>query len=68
MNVLSRYLYILNEWYNLVIIHSPYKYYLHDDFYEEDGEATQPELEMDEHKLTPAPTLEEVRSSFRKLT
>ena len=56
-----------NEWYNLAIVHSPYKYYLHDDFYEGDGEATQPELEMDEQKLTPAPTLEEVRSNFKNL-
>ncbi|WP_439875714.1 hypothetical protein ACSLGG_09255 [Bacillus mycoides] len=56
-----------NEWYNLVVIHSPYKYYLHDDFYEENGEATQPELEMDEHKLIPVPTLEEIRSSLEEL-
>ncbi|PFB27737.1 hypothetical protein [Bacillus cereus] len=56
-----------NEWYNLAVVHSPYKYYLHDDFYEENGVATQPELNMDEHNLTPTPTLENVRSNLKNL-
>ncbi|QQP81285.1 hypothetical protein JI729_08045 [Bacillus sp. TK-2] len=55
------------EWYHLVMIHSPYKYYLHDSFYEEDGEAKQLKLEMNEQNLTPVPTLEEVRSSLEEL-
>ncbi|KAB2443707.1 leucine-rich repeat domain-containing protein [Bacillus luti] len=56
-----------NEWYNLAVVHSPYKYYLHDNFYEEDGVAVQPELEIDEHNLTSAPTLDEVSPNLKNL-
>jgi len=47
------------EWYNLAVIHSPNPYYLHDDFYDEDGSAAQPEEEVVSPALYPAPSLEE---------
>ena len=30
------------EWFNLAVIHGPFEFLLHDDFYSEDGEACQP--------------------------
>lgn len=56
-----------SEWYNLSVIHSPYAYYLHDDFYEEDGEACQPEGEVEDEDQYPAPTLEDVEETLEDL-
>ncbi|WP_202081193.1 hypothetical protein [Caldalkalibacillus salinus] len=55
------------EWYNLAVIHSSNKFYLHDDFYDEDGTATQPEEDViinDEHL---APELNDVANDLDKL-
>ncbi len=50
-----------NEWYNLAVIHSPKKFLLHDDFYDDDGEATQPEEDVCLSDLDIAPVLEKVK-------
>jgi hypothetical protein len=49
------------EWYNLAVIFGPHEHYLHDDFYDESGQALQPEGEVTDAAAHPAPTLEEVR-------
>lgn len=48
------------EWYNLAKRHGWWKYLLHDDFYDDDGTAHQPEQDVDEPELHPAPTLLDV--------
>src|SRR6185295_2208136 len=48
------------EWYNLVCSHSPYEFLLHDDFFDDDGTACQPEEDVVDAELFPAPTLEAV--------
>lgn len=55
------------EWYNLATIHSPYQFLLHDDFYDEDGTACQPEEDVADAELFPAPTLEEVAADVERL-
>ncbi|TSI05778.1 hypothetical protein [Lysinibacillus sp. BW-2-10] len=55
------------EWYNLAVVHSPNKFLLHDDFYEEDGEACQPEEDVVVTKNDKAPTLREVRNDLESL-
>jgi hypothetical protein len=48
------------EWYNLAKRHGWWPYALHDDFYEEDGTACQPDGDVELPDLYPAPTLGEV--------
>ena len=55
------------EWYNLAVVHSPNKFLLHDDLYEEDGEACQPEEDVVVTKKDKAPTLQEVRNDLESL-
>ncbi|WP_223702313.1 hypothetical protein [Sutcliffiella deserti] len=55
------------EWYNLAVIHSPNKYYLHDDFYDEDGSACQPEEEFEDSFYEPAPNLDDVSHHLEEL-
>jgi hypothetical protein len=55
------------EWYNLAVVHSPNKFLLHDDLYEEDGEACQPEEDLVVTKKDKAPTLREVRNDLESL-
>jgi hypothetical protein len=55
------------EWYNLAVVHSPNKFLLHDDFYEEDGEACQPEEDVLVTKKDKAPTLRAVRNDLESL-
>ncbi|WP_286143699.1 hypothetical protein [Bacillus sp. UNCCL81] len=55
------------EWYNLAVVHSPKKYLLHDDFYEDDGQACQPEEEVIVTKKDKAPTLKNVRKELEAL-
>ncbi|PKR83823.1 hypothetical protein [Heyndrickxia camelliae] len=55
------------EWYNLAVVHSPNKFLLHDDFYEEDGEACQPEEDVFTTKKDKAPTLRAVRNDLESL-
>ena len=56
------------EWYNLAKRHGWWQYHLHDDFYDEDGTAHQPEDdEIQTPELFPAPTLQEVANDPEKL-
>ena len=55
------------EWYNLAAVHSPNKFLLHDDFYEEDGEACQPEEDVFVTKKDKVPTLRAVRNDLESL-
>ncbi|MDW4525474.1 hypothetical protein R3398_03700 [Rossellomorea marisflavi] len=55
------------EWYNLAVVHSPNKFSLHDDFYEENGEACQPEEDIVVTKKDKAPTLRNVRDNLESL-
>lgn len=45
------------EWYNLAKCHGWYAFLLHDDFYNEDGSADQPEEEVEESERFPVPSL-----------
>jgi hypothetical protein len=55
------------EWFNLAAIHSPYKYLLHEDFYDEQGVAEQPEEKVDSPENYPAPTLQSVQGDLERL-
>jgi hypothetical protein len=48
------------EWYNLAKCHSWKKYLLHDDFYDEDGNASQPEDDVVDASFYKAPRLSDV--------
>jgi hypothetical protein len=45
------------EWYELVAIHGPQSYWLHDDFYDEDGAALQPDAPVEDAGAFPVPKL-----------
>ncbi|HEY1121803.1 MAG TPA: hypothetical protein VGE67_09390 [Haloferula sp.] len=45
------------EWYNLAKRHGWYQFLLHDDFYDEDGTACQPDQTVDHPEDFPAPSL-----------
>lgn len=47
------------EWYNLAVIHGPFEYYLHDDFYDEDGSACQSAEPVLDAASFPIPSLAE---------
>ena len=47
------------EWFNLAKRHSWARFLLHDDFYDEDGNADQPEDDVERPEDFPAPTLED---------
>lgn len=49
------------EWYNLAKRHGSYRYLLHDDFYDDDRVACQPEEDVVDSELYPAPSFETVR-------
>lgn len=55
------------EWYNLAKRHGPGAFLLHDDFYDEDGTATQPEEDVEAPDRFPAPTFAEVAQVPEKL-
>ncbi|WHX98040.1 hypothetical protein [Neobacillus sp. DY30] len=55
------------EWYNLAVIHSPNQPLLHDDLYDEDGEACQPEEDVIVTKKDKAPTLKNVQNDLESL-
>jgi hypothetical protein len=50
------------EWYNLAKRHGWFQFLLHDDFYEEDGSASQPDEDVERPWDFPAPALEAVTS------
>lgn len=54
------------EWFNLASLHGWQKHLLHDDFYDEDGEAQQPEIPVAKSGR-PAPTLAEAASDPDRL-
>ena len=55
------------EWYNLAKRHGWFQFLLHDDFYDENGEAGQPKEKVENACEFPAPTLEEVASEPQAL-
>lgn len=55
------------EWFNLAKRHGWAQFLLHDDFYDEDGTATQPEEEVEQPGLFPAPTLDAVSGTAESL-
>jgi len=48
------------EWYNLAKRHGWWQFLLHDDFYDQEGKAWQPESEVASPELFPIPTLSDV--------
>lgn len=56
-----------SEWYNLAREFGPWQFHLHDDFYDEDGTATQPEEPVDSPGDFPAPTLDQVSTAAETL-
>ncbi|TCI23004.1 hypothetical protein [Exiguobacterium sp. SL-9] len=55
------------EWYNLASIHTPTKPLLHDDFYDEDGLACQPEDDFVATECELAPTLKHIQHELTPL-
>lgn len=55
------------EWYNLASNHGPSKFLLHDDFYDDDGTATQADELIEITPNSAAPTLEQVSTNLEKL-
>lgn len=55
------------EWFNLAKRHSWRRFLLHDDFYDDDGMASQPDDEVEEPDLFPMPSLEEVSGEAESL-
>lgn len=55
------------EWYNLASIHTFNKFLLHDDFYEDDGVATQPEEDVEGIEDLIAPSLDDVKENIESL-
>ena len=55
------------EWYELAVIQGPSQFLLHEDFYDQDGTACQPEEDVVDADLFPAPTLEEVSGDVERL-
>lgn len=55
------------EWFNLASKHGWHKYLLHDDFYDDDGTAIQPDIEHYSIDGMPAPSLEKVATSAERL-
>lgn len=52
-----------SEWFNLAKKHGWAKFLLHDDFYDDNGDATQPEEDVEDAELHPAPTLHQVETA-----
>jgi hypothetical protein len=55
------------EWFNLAAKHGIGEFLLHDDFYDEDGAAIQPQMEVEHAELFPAPTLDDVGRDLERL-
>ena len=55
------------EWYNLAKRHSWSQYLLHDNFYDEDGSAAQPDHDLDNPGSRPVPRLADVAGDPEKL-
>jgi len=55
------------EWYNLAVIHSPHKFLLHDDFYDDNGVSYELEEDMSLFSGYKSPTLKDVKDNLDKL-
>jgi hypothetical protein len=55
------------EWFNLAVVHGPLEFYLHDDFYDDDGTAGQPQVPVSDADKFPAPNLSECASDLDHL-
>jgi hypothetical protein len=55
------------EWFNLAAIHSPSKFLLHDDFYDQHGVATYSQAPVVGAEQLPAPTLSQVAGDLDRL-
>lgn len=55
------------EWYNLASIHTYNKFLLHDDFYEDNGEATQPEEAVEDADEYKAPCIDIIDNDIELL-
>ena len=55
------------EWFNLAKRHGWSKFLLHDDFYDDDGTASQPEDDVEHAELFPAPSLTDASNSAESL-
>jgi hypothetical protein len=55
------------EWYNLSKHFGWWQFLLHDDFYDEDGTASQPEEEVESPEAFPAPSMAEVAQDAQQL-
>ncbi|MDH7975782.1 hypothetical protein QH494_26660 [Sphingomonas sp. AR_OL41] len=55
------------EWFNLAAVHGWTRYLLHDDFYDQDGEATQPDTDGYSTDRLLAPTISEARASLPRM-
>lgn len=55
------------EWFNLAAIHGPWKFFLHDDFYDQQGMAWQPKSDAYATDGLLAPTLKEASHSIDRL-
>lgn len=51
------------EWFNLAKRHGWAKFLLHDDFYDDSGEATQPEEDVEDAEFYPVPTLSQAETA-----
>ena len=55
------------EWYRLAALHGPLSYYLHDDFYDQEGNADANEIPIVDAQLFQAPKLEQVSADIPAL-
>jgi hypothetical protein len=55
------------EWFNLALIHGPFEFHLHDDFYDDNGNAHQPVDEVHDADRFPCPTLSQCASDLQRL-
>jgi len=55
------------EWFNLASTHGPNQHLLHDDFYDDDGTAYQPEFPVVDAGSLPAPKLEDISADLPRL-
>ena len=56
------------EWFNLAAVHGPWKYHLHDDFYDDvDGKAYQAEIVVERAIEFPLPAVFEIENNLERL-
>jgi len=55
------------EWFNLASVHSPYKYLLHEEFYDEQGVAEQPQQAVKFPEHYPAPSFQSAQGDLERL-